>query len=61
MIVTAAATPTAVGLAAAVAGENGLAPMMCSSLSGQSSMPASITAGSVAASQFLLYAVAVGA
>lgn len=61
LVVTAATAPTAVGLLAATAGENGIAPTMSASLTSQASLPASITAGSVTASQSLLYAVAVGA
>jgi hypothetical protein len=60
LVVTAAAAPTVPGIISTVAAETQQAPQLCGSVSGQSDLPASITAASVAASQSLVYAVTTG-
>ncbi|MFI9824416.1 right-handed parallel beta-helix repeat-containing protein [Streptomyces sp. NPDC052013] len=61
IVVTSAAAPTIVGALTATAAENAVSPQLCASLTGQSDLPASLAAGAVAATQSLIYAVAVGA
>lgn len=61
IVVTAATAPTLVGCLASTAGENSISPQLCSVITGQTDLPASITAGSLSTTQSLIYAVAVGA
>ena len=61
IVVTGAAAPTLMGALAATAGENSISPQLCSVITGQTDLPASITAGSLTNTQSLIYAVAVGA
>lgn len=61
IVVTGATAPTLVGCLASTATENAISPQLCGVLTGQTDLPASITAGSIAATQSFIYAVAVGA
>lgn len=61
IVVTAAAAPTVTGCLAATGGENSLSPQLCATITGQTDLPSTITAGSLTQTQSLIYAVAVGA
>lgn len=55
LVVTGAAAPTTLGTFAAIATEAGLAPRLAAAVSGQSDLPASIAAGSLANSTNMVY------
>jgi hypothetical protein len=60
LVVTAASAPTVPGILSTVAAETQQAPQLCGSLTGQTDLPSSITAGSVAATQSVIYAAVTG-
>lgn len=61
IVVTTATAPTIMGALAATGNENAISPQLCGTLTGQTDLPSSITAASVAQTQSVFYGVAVGA
>jgi hypothetical protein len=60
LVVTGATAPTTFGVTPLIASEMGQSPALSSVLTGQSTLPASVAVGSLTASNFMIYAVAVG-
>lgn len=58
IVVTAAAAPTIAGVLASTPGSTALSPRLCASITGQSDLAASYTAGSLSGTQSIPYAVA---
>jgi hypothetical protein len=61
IVVTGAAAPTMSGALCGIPSENAISPQLCGTLTSQSDLPSSITAGSVSQTMSFIYAVAVGA